>query len=257
MRAQQPVGTVTRGTTHPNRLRRIDRWVLARHGQVLRRAPDPLVVDLGFGTRPTTTLELADRLRRVNPAVRVVGVEIDPARVAQAASLHAPGVTFVLGGFEIPVGGPVLLVRAANVLRQYDPQEVGAAWQRMRSALAPAGMVVDATTDELGRLCSWVTLDGTGPRWFTVSIDVRRMSRPSEVAARLPKALIHRNVPGEPVHELLTCLDQGWQRQAAVAPSDPGTDSPRRSRHSQTTAGQSAARPHGGGWGSSPSIGRR
>jgi hypothetical protein len=37
------------------------------------------------------------------------------------------------------------------------------------------------------------------------------------VAERLPKALIHRNVPGEGVHRLLTDLDEAWARQAPQA----------------------------------------
>ena len=37
------------------------------------------------------------------------------------------------------------------------------------------------------------------------------------VAERLPKALIHRNVPGEGVHRLLTELDAAWARQAPQA----------------------------------------
>ncbi len=37
------------------------------------------------------------------------------------------------------------------------------------------------------------------------------------VAERLPKALIHRNVPGEPVHALLGALDDAWLRQAPLA----------------------------------------
>ena len=41
-----PIGQVTRGTTGTNRLRRVDRWI-ARH-PALRRADDPIVVDLGF-----------------------------------------------------------------------------------------------------------------------------------------------------------------------------------------------------------------
>ncbi|MCK2141982.1 class I SAM-dependent methyltransferase, partial [Streptomyces sp. WAC00276] len=28
----RPVGTATRGTTNPNRLRRMDRWITAVHG---------------------------------------------------------------------------------------------------------------------------------------------------------------------------------------------------------------------------------
>ena len=37
---------------------------------------------------------------------------------------------------------------------------------------------------------------------------------PSVVAERLPKALIHHNVDGEPVHALLRDLDTAWERAA-------------------------------------------
>ena len=56
--ATRPVGTVTRGTTNPNRLRRMDRWIAAAHGAELRRAADPLAVDLGYGAAPWTAVEL-------------------------------------------------------------------------------------------------------------------------------------------------------------------------------------------------------
>ena len=42
------LGLATRGTTAPNRLRRVDRWLAAVHGDLLRGADaPPLVVDLG------------------------------------------------------------------------------------------------------------------------------------------------------------------------------------------------------------------
>ncbi|HKC26749.1 MAG TPA: hypothetical protein VKB75_01935, partial [Jatrophihabitans sp.] len=49
------LGLPTRGTTNPNRLRRMDNWICARLGDLLRRAADPLVIDLGFGATPVTT----------------------------------------------------------------------------------------------------------------------------------------------------------------------------------------------------------
>ena len=74
-----PVGNITRGTTNPNRLRRVDRWISTL--PVLRHTKDPLVVDLGFGASAVTTVELRERLLHVRPDVEVVGLEIDPARV--------------------------------------------------------------------------------------------------------------------------------------------------------------------------------
>ena len=132
MARQRPVGVITRGTTNPNRLRRCDRWLAGPQAWRLRRdaGSAPLVVDLGYGSSPVTALELHDRLRRVRPDVEVVGIEIDPERVAAARPLERPGLTFAVGGFEVPLPGgrrPVV-VRAFNVLRQYAESEVPSAW---------------------------------------------------------------------------------------------------------------------------------
>ncbi len=113
----------------------------------LESATDPVVVDLGYGRLPVTTLELASRLRTVRPDVRVVGLEIDPERVVPGVD----GVEFGVGGFELAGLHPVL-VRAFNVLRQYPDDAVADAWDTMRAGLAPGGLILDGTCDELGRL---------------------------------------------------------------------------------------------------------
>ena len=51
----------------------------------------------------------------------------------------------------------------------------------------------------------------------TFALRLGGLQRPSDVAERLPKSLIHRNVPGEPVHAFLTDLDRAWERSAASA----------------------------------------
>ena len=213
MAAQRPVGTVTRGTTNPNRLRRVDRWLAGPQAWRLRTAADaPVVVDLGYGASPVTAVELHDRLRRVRDDVEVVGVEIDPERVRAATDLERPGLSFRLGGFEVPRDGgqQATLVRAFNVLRQYAEAEVPAAWPAMQERLTPDGLVVDGTCDELGRRSTWIALDRSGPLSLTLSWRLRGMLAPSDIAERLPKALIHRNVPGEPVHAWLGALDRAW-----------------------------------------------
>lgn len=217
-----PVGVITRGTTAPNRLRRVDRWLTGTQARRLRtpRAA-PVVVDLGYGASPVTPRELRDRLRVVRPDVRVVGLEIDPDRVARARPLlDPPSLTFARGGFEVPLDGGArpLVVRAFNVLRQYEESDVARAWERMVARLADGGLLVEGTCDEIGRLAAWVAVDATGPRSLTLSWRLGGLERPGVVAERLPKALIHRNVPGEPVHDLLTRLDAAWVRNAALAP---------------------------------------
>jgi hypothetical protein len=211
------VGRITRGTTGTNRLRRNDRY-LATLPQ-LRASPSPLVVDLGYGARPWTALELAARLRRVAPDVRVLGLEIDPERVAAALPHATEAVAFALGGFEVPTptGERPVLVRAMNVLRQYEEAEVPAAWARTAERLAPGGLLVDGTCDELGRIASWIDVGAAGPLRFTLSLRLAGLESPAVVAERLPKALIHRNVPGERVHALLGALEQAWTRAAPLS----------------------------------------
>ncbi len=212
-----PIGTVTRGTTNPNRLRRMDRWIAAAFGAALRRSGDPVVVDLGYGAAPWTAVELLTRLRTVRADTEVVGVEIDPARVTAAAPYARDGLRFVRGGFEVPLpaGRRPALIRAANVLRQYGEAEVAATWARLCDRLAPGGLLVEGTCDEIGRRHVWVALGPEGPRTVTFATRLGSLERPSDLAERLPKALIHRNVPGEPVHRFLTDFDRAW---AAAAP---------------------------------------
>jgi hypothetical protein len=194
----------------------MDSWIAATLGRVLRDAPDPLVLDLGYGASPVTTVELATRLRRVRPDVRVLGLEIDPERVAAAQpSADPPALTFARGGFEFAGERPVL-VRAANVLRQYDEASAAAAWRTMQAGLADGGYLVEGTCDEVGRLASWVLLDSVAPRTLTLACRLATLERPAELAERLPKALIHHNVPGQPIHALLRDLDAAWESAAPL-----------------------------------------
>ncbi|MFK3985505.1 class I SAM-dependent methyltransferase [Micromonospora sp. NPDC050397] len=220
---RRPMGVVTRGTTNPNRLRRVDNWIAASCAGVLRDAVDPLVVDLGYGATPVTAVELRARLATaVRPDVRVVGLEIDPVRVAAAGyAADPPGLTFARGGFELAGLRPVL-VRVFNVLRQYDEAQVADAWRTMADALAPDGLIVEGTCDELGRLATWLLVDRTGrPRSLTLAPRLGTLESPAALAERLPKALIHHNVPGTGVHALLRALEDGWRDAAPYATFGP------------------------------------
>ncbi len=85
------------------------------------------------------------------------------------------------------------------------------------------------------------------------------LDRPSDLAERLPKALIHRNVPGEPVHAFLRDFDRAWAAAApyaslgarqrwitavrALSGAWPLTDGVRRWRQGEVTVKWSALRP--------------
>lgn len=215
-----PVGNITRGTTAPNRLRRCDRWLIHLECARLRALAHPVVVDLGYGAYPVTTRELADRLHKsVRDDIDVVGLEIDPARVQQAMRFEKPHLRFRRGGFEL-AGMHANVVRAFNVLRQYDESSVQRSWQEMYVHVAMDGLIIDGTCDEVGRRSAWIAIRRTAeltavPVSLTFSTQVSSLEQPSDLAERLPKALIHRNVPGEPIHEFLRAFDRAW---AVAAP---------------------------------------
>ena len=214
---RRPVGNITRGTTNPNRMRRLDRWLAGPQAWRLRSAADPLVVDLGYGASPATAVELFERLAVVRPDVRVCGIEIEPDRVRVAKALERPGLSFLEGGFELPVPGRPVLVRAFNVLRQYEEADVPGIWRLVQDRLAPDGLFIDGTCDEIGRRVTWIALDAARPLTLSMSVRFGSFELPSDVAERLPKALIHRNVPGERVHALLQAMDQAWLESAPLA----------------------------------------
>ena len=233
MATRGPIGTVTRGTTNTNRLRRVDRWIATL--PVLRRTHDPLVIDLGYGASGVTAFELQQRLAHTRPDVEVLGLEIEPGRVRTALAQLAEvrdGATpfasdarvgFALGGFEVPVPGDrrPAVIRAFNVLRQYDETEVVSAWHRMVSRLQPGGVLVEGTCDEIGRVSSWVDVGETGPAHLTISLRLDGLEAPSIVAERLPKVLIHRNIAGERIHDLLAELDRQWRHASPLATYGP------------------------------------
>lgn len=214
-----PIGVPTRGTTGFNRLRKSDRWLadlplLQRQFQraVVHEQRRPVAIDVGYGASYTTTCEWARFLRRVHTAVQVTGLEIEPERVLPPRD----GVHFALGGFELG-GRTADVVRAFNVLRQYDVDQVWAAWETMRAGLHPGGLIVEGTCDELGRRAAWILLSDAGPVSLTLSWSPDAVERPSDVAERLPKVLIHNNRPGFKIFDVLQELDEVWNRAAPLA----------------------------------------
>jgi hypothetical protein len=239
-RPARPQGQITRGKTAPNRLRRVDGFLAAYDpGLLTRRDGDfarALYVDLGYGAAPTTTLESAARLRRVNRRLGVLGVEIAPDRVARALPFADTRTFFRLGGFNLPLqsdtkGRPetVRLVRAFNVLRQYEADDVRAAYDQIMSQVLPGGLLVDGTSDPYGRV--WTAnlvrrpVDASAA-WCLEALvlgwNPRGELDPTAFQTRLPKSFIHRMVPGDPVFQFM----EDW-KLAANATRSAATWGPR------------------------------
>src|SRR5260221_3339213 len=142
------LGQPTRGKTALNRLRKVDIYVALALSHCLT-SDTPLVVDIGFGAFPWTTLEMRERWLALNPALRVLSVDIDPARVAAALPYaQPPEIDFRLGGFnlvDLLHDEQVRLIRCYNVLRQYDETAVQVALEGKAKIFGPDGYIINGT----------------------------------------------------------------------------------------------------------------
>jgi hypothetical protein len=221
-RTQKPEGQPTRGKTASNRLRRVDNFILLYEPSLLTRTDGlfaaSFFVDLGYGFDARTTLESAARFRRVNPNLRILGVEIDKERV-EAALPFADGIThFRLGGFNLPLqpGESVRLMRAFNVLRQYEEKDFVPAYDRLAEYVLPGGLMIEGTSNPFGSIwaANVVRRLVTGNWKFEAlvfSTNFRLGFDVEEFQTILPKNYIHHVVKGEPIYDFF----EAWKRSAA------------------------------------------
>jgi hypothetical protein len=211
----RPVGQPTRGKTALNRLRQVDVYTaLALENTLV--GGSPLIVDLGYGAYPWTALEMADRLRPINPKLRLLGIEIDAERVAVAQPYTVPGwIDFQLGGFNIAAltgANAVRLIRAYNVLRQYDEADVLPALHTMAEALEDGGVLIEGTCNPTGRI---VVFDVYRKRdsalrheALVFGTNFRAPVEPEDFRAILPKRLIHHAFDPD-----VSAFFGAWQRE--------------------------------------------
>jgi len=223
---RRPQGQETRGKTARNRLRRVDNFLCLYDPALIRREYGPfahaLFVDLGYGAEPFTTLESAERLRRLNPTLPVLGVEIDAERVATAQPFADERTHFRLGGFNLPLqaGEGVRCIRALNVLRQYEESAVAGAYNLLARQLLPGGLLIEGTSDPFGRLwVAHVLRKGQGEALhheaLVFSTNFRPGFDPADFQTILPKDLIHQVVPGTPIYDFFARWKQAtWETVA-------------------------------------------
>lgn len=235
--AGRPLGSSTRGKTAPGRLRQVDAFCALYAADLLRRPhpPDrrPCFVDLGFGEAPWTTLASAEVFRRLAPGLRVLGLEIDRARVAAAAPFADADTRFRLGGFDLGLGLDDLgrreearLLRAFNVLRQYQPEAVVPALVAMGRGLEEEGLLIEGSSDPQGQLWSahlW-RRRGAGLHHEALVFGLRgaARARAMELPSILPKDLIHRMGTDSPVTRFFAAWRLTWQESAGEAVWGPG-----------------------------------
>ena len=224
--SKKPIGLPTRGKTASNRLRRVDNFILLYEPSLLTRTDSlfqhSLFVDLGYGFDARTTLESAARFRRVNPNLRILGVEIDKERV-DAALPHADELTsFRLGGFNLPLqpGESVRLIRAFNVLRQYEEKDLVPAYECLAEYVLPGGLMIEGTSNPFGSV--WVAnlLRKQEHGWkfeaLVFSTSFRLGFDITDFQAVLPKNHIHHVTPGEKVYDFFEAWKKSTAERSAV-----------------------------------------
>jgi hypothetical protein len=222
VRQPRPLGQATRGKTAPNRLRKTDTFLAVAYPGFVRRMAG-LYVDLGYGFFPVTSVETLRRLRRLNPGLQVLGVEIDPQRVADAQAYAEPGLRFRLGGFNLPLhpSERVSVIRAFNVLRQYDEAVVAEALEAMAAPLTPGGLILEGTSDPLGRLLTFNLFEkrpgGLARAGLVLAPTLRTDFQPRQFQAVLPKNFIHHAEPGGPIDRFFADWQAAWQHARGQA----------------------------------------
>ena len=225
----KPQGQMTRGKTARNRLRRSDIFMLLTEGPLIRMRDDPgtrsFYVDLGYGFEPFTTLESAERLRVQNPELPVLGVEIDPERVKTGLPYEDERTFFRLGGFNLPLhqGESARLIRAFNVLRQYDESEWEAPVRQLGLQLIPGGMLLEGTSNPYGSVwtANVIRRSAIPPypvyrEGFLFSTNFHMGFEPDIFQPVLTKNYIHRMVPGEPVNEFMETWKTACRNQSPM-----------------------------------------
>jgi hypothetical protein len=217
---KKPIGLLTRGKTASNRLRRVDNFILMYEPALLSSGQlfaDSLFIDLGYGFDPRTTLESALRFRNVNPNLKILGVEIDKERVEAALPFADDKTFFRLGGFNLPLkeNETVRLIRAFNVLRQYEEKDFLPAYERLMEYVLPNGLMIEGTSTPYGQL--WVAnlaRKMESRKWemeaLVFSTNFRLGFDVEEFQTILPKNLIHRVIKGKPIYDFF----ETWKQAA-------------------------------------------
>jgi hypothetical protein len=220
--SKKPEGQPTRGKTADNRLRRVDNFILLYEPALLTRTDglfsDSLFVDLGYGFDARTTLESAARFRHLNPNLNILGVEIDKERVDAALPFADDKTFFRLGGFNLPLqsGEHVRLIRAFNVLRQYEEKDFVPAYERLAEYVLPDGLMIEGTSTPFGNV--WAANLARSAEAGQLTFEALVFSTNfhggfdvEEFQTILPKNYIHRVVMGETIYDFF----EAWKRSAA------------------------------------------
>jgi SAM-dependent methyltransferase len=157
---------ITPVITTENRHIKVDEFIL-NNPYIDIKEGKHVIVDLGVGLPPITTLELAEKMHAVNKEVRIIGIDnrfdIEEKYGSNYGNLYG-NVSFYEAGFDFPIYN-VSIIRCFNVLAYYNDNEQEQAIQIMGERLKEDGILIignnsvrpcayapDADTSHLGHL---------------------------------------------------------------------------------------------------------
>jgi predicted Rossmann-fold nucleotide-binding protein/2-polyprenyl-3-methyl-5-hydroxy-6-metoxy-1,4-benzoquinol methylase/8-oxo-dGTP pyrophosphatase MutT (NUDIX family) len=148
-----PAGLITSTETRAGRLQDIYNFVfntlLPQLRMDLKNNPvtseAPVVIDLGVGEGAETTLELRKELNRLNPKVKLIGVDNRQEIIDSMQGTKIRNLSFELGGFNLaPRHQNVDMIFSMNVLRWYSDHDQKMQYLKlMGEALRPGGLLIE------------------------------------------------------------------------------------------------------------------
>lgn len=194
--------------------------MLLAHSSQLTATQNALIVDVGYGAEAWTALEMLTRWQTVAPSLRLLGLEIDPERVANAQPYSQPPIaTFEQGGFNVAenIGkNSAQIIRAYNVLRQYHEADVPEALYQLSQALVEGGMLIEGTSTPTGRMVTFDLYQKRSEHLVHQALifgtNFKSAPPPIRFQTILPKRLIHHMLDEHPAR-----FFHDWERAFSLA----------------------------------------
>ena len=109
----------------------------------------------------------------------------------------------------------VRLIRAFNVLRQYEEKDFAPAYERLAEYVLPGGLMIEGTSTPFGQLWAANVVRKQEKDWkfeaLVFSTNFRMGFDIIDFQAVLPKNYIHHVVPGDEIYDFV----EAWKRSAA------------------------------------------
>lgn len=219
--ADSKQGRITRGKTSRGRLHLLDEWLCRCHLDRLTALSEEagMLLDVGVGEFPWTTIDLWRRLQSVAPNVQIAGTELDPRRVRHARRLAAGRFRVLERGFDPGLPSEsVGVIRMMNVLREYDPERIDDYCASLWPCAAAEALLLEGSSDKHGTIFgAHVMVRGPESgewqrRGLLFGTDFERGFAPIMFRDWLPQDLRRTVLPGTELHQLFEQWTAHWQR---------------------------------------------